>query len=586
MKKLLILFLGFVLSHTVVAQTPNVPQSLAPSKLNLIHFSKHSNSANLYLGMEPLLSETDTTVIVFNGRSLATMYFLNTWFQVSAGQDSILLAYLEYLEKTSFNSNIYLNENLLFDNLGHLKIWKNSLPESKRKLIKFESFFTGVEFESDIEVMSNIYFLHHLTKNFKGLELDVQVNIDAIEAVFDVQKILSASGSYERTPSFRENATLFEFFRNINKIDSSINGLIGPADRLHWNQYVKFVNSIKPQFINQFLYTENSNNNFYQTNVLLTTLELMIKQNRVNHFILVSEHDFYSVNKKDNPIIPLRTVINDLYPTVPVNRYLYYSGIDSSVKDSALNQVLFDDFGIQDTLNIQKIMIASDTAVGEEAYLVDTTVSVDENSFISKPFSFRSFGFEANYSRWFNDIKSFKDVADPANQIAHISTIGGSFVIQDGPTLSGYRSYRSSDVRFRFNYNQLFAKESVNWLWANQFGISIENKLFETNFLSIYLGNNLSYYNFTLSKTLSSPFDQFITNPSEMYQVTNDGFLYGIGINTKVALSAIYLKAEAGYQFDLSDSRWEYYGDKINSVGKMNITGGYFELGLGLNFGY
>lgn len=584
MKKLLILFLGLVLSHAVVAQTPNVQQSLAPSKMNLIHFNKHSNSANLYLGMKPLLSETDTTVIVFNGRSLATMYFLNTWFQASAGQDSILLA---YLEKTSFNSDYDFNEILRFDNLGHLKIWKDSLPESKRKLIKFESFYTSVEFERDIEVMSNIYFLHHLTKNFKGLELDVQANIDAIEAVFDVRKILSGWGENDkRTPSFRENATLFEFFRNINKIDSSINGLIGPSDRLQWNQYVKFVNSIKSQFINQFLKTENSNNNFNQTNVLLTTLDLMINRNQFNHFILVSEHDFYSVNKKDNPVLPLRTVLNDLYPTVQVNRYLYYSGIDFSVKDSALNQVLFNDFGIQDTLNIHKIQIASDAVVGEAAYLVDTTVSVDENSFISKPFSFRSFGFEANYSRWFNDIKSFKDVADPANQIAHISTIGGSFVIQDGPTLSGYRRNRSSDVRFRFNYNQLFAKESVDWLWANQFGISIENKLFETNFLSIYLGNNLSYYNFTLSKTLSSPFDQFVTNPSEMYQITNDGFLYGIGINTKVALSAFYLRAEAGYQFDLSDSRWEYYGDKINSVGKMNATGGYFELGLGLNFGY
>ena len=91
---------------------------------------------------------------------------------------------------------------------------------------------------------------------------------------------------------------------------------------------------------------------------------------------------------------------------------------------------------------------------------------------------------------------------------------------------------------------------------------------------------------FTLSKKGSSTFDQFVLNPSEMYQVTNDGFLYGMGLNMKVALSAIYLRAEAGYQYDMSDSRWKYHGNQINSVGKMNATGGYFELGLGLNYGY
>lgn len=584
MKKLLILFLGFVLSQMLIAQSPKMPESLAPSKMNLIHFSKQSNSANLYLGMTPLLSETDTTVIMYNGRSLATMYFLNTWFQASAGQDSILLA---YLEKTSFNSDNDFNEIWRIENLANLKTWKNSLPESKRKLIKFESFFTGVEFERDIEVMSNIYFLHHLTKNLKGLELEVQSNIDAIEAVFEVQKILLGwIENEDRTPSFRENATLFEFFRNINKIDSSIHELIDSSDRLYWKQYVKFVNSIKSQFINQYLTTENSDNNFYQTNVLLTTLEFMINRNHFNHFILVSEHDFYSVKETNNPVLPLRTVLKDLYPSVKVNRYLYYSGIDSSLKDSALNQVLFNGFGIHDTSNIYKIMIAEDTAITEEDYLVDTAISVDENSFISKPFSFRTFGFEANYSRWFNDIKSFKDVADPTNQIAHISTIGGSFTFQDGPTLSGSRSYRSSDVRYRFNYNQLFAKESVDWLWANQFGFSIENKLFDTKFLSIYLGNNLSYYNFTLSKTIASPFDQFVLNPSEMYQVNKSGFMYGVGLNMKIAVSALYVRLEGGYQYDMSDNRWAYKGNLINSVGKMSTTGGYFDLGIGLNMGY
>ncbi len=597
MKKSYLLLLGFILSVPIYAQNLGAPKITKPTKFNLVHVN--NNSINGYAALNQLLSENDTTVILFKRYSFATIYFLNAWFHSSAENDSVLLS---YLEKTSFVKNEYDYENR--DDLDKFKKWRNSIPDSMRKLIRFESFSYHQELESQFGILSHFHFLHYLTRNMKGLDIDAQSNIDAIQAVIDYDTYNANNynngedheddnttyDAYDRTPSFQEEVTLFEIFKNIEKFDTAINGQIGNSEKIFWNQYVQKMINIRNLFINPYFRFEDAGDKSSSMNNLFSQLDLLVKQKNRNYFYLVDENGFYDFKNDELAATGLsfRTILNDLYPTVPVNRYLFYSQTDTTLKDSALNAYLFGDHPT-DTMNICKILVANDTSNLENSdYLVDTAVEVneEENSFISKPFSFRSIGFEANYSRWFNDIKSFKDVVDPANQIAHISTIGGSFTFQKGPTITGARRYKSHATRYRVNYNQLYAKESVDWLWANQLGFSIENKLFETKFLSIYFGQNLSYYNFTLSKTIASPFDQFILNPSEMYQVNNSGFMYGVGLNMKIAVSALYMRLEGGYQYDMSDSRWAYKGNLINSVGTMSTTGGYFDLGIGLNMGY
>ena len=589
MKKLFLLLTIIFIGVSAFSQTVDSFKKYSPAKLNLINFTNNTYGGALteLKQLTQLLSESDTNVILLEGYSWASMFFLNSWFHAEEEKDSIFETYLKRIPAL----NIYqadAEKKLKLDlYLDDLRTWKSALTINQKKLIKFESFFTVDQFQN--EMNSNIFLIHYFTEKIKGLDIDIQTNIDANEAVYDyltlIDQDLSLSETYN--PSFKVSHTLFEFFHSIDKIDTAIRPFIDHGERGNWIQYVQSINALRFSFANKYLYVDDGEDPFKNRNQLLLELDKINDTSNKNYFLLLDDGHFYKELDSKAPVVSLRTILADLYPNVAVKRVLFYENRDSILTNAELHGILFHDI-FTDTVGIVKIAYVDSTeAVYDSAAAVEYTAdSESENSFISKPFAFRSFGFESVYSRWHNDIKSFKEVADPSNQMNHISTIGCSFVIQDGPTLSGLRSYRSHNTRYRINYNQLFSNESIDNLWANQIGISIENKLFETNFLSIYLGNNLSYYNFTLSKTLSSPFDQFITNPSEMYQVTNDGFLYGMGLNMKVALSAIYLRAEAGYQYDMSDSRWQYHGNKINSVGKMNATGGYFELGLGLNYGY
>lgn len=590
MKKLFLLLSILFSGDSVFSQNADTIKKFSPAKINLINFTEDDISGSLteLNQLSQLLSESDTNVIVLEGYSWASMFFLNSWLHAEGEKDSIFETYLKKISSfNSYRENLDESKIKLNLYLDDLKTWKSKLSLKQRKMIKFESFFSSYQFQN--EVNPNIYLIHYFTEKIKGLDIDIQTNIDANEAVYDYLTLVEQDASLSETfsPSFKESHTLFEFMMNIDKIDTAIRQLIQPGDREYWVQYLQSLKKLRFSYSNKYFYVDDTENSFPFREQLFSDIDAMIVSNKKNYFFCVNEEYFYKERDSKAPVVSLRTILSDLYPKVPVNRFLFYQNRDSILTNTELHGVLFQDI-YTDTVGIVKIAYVDSTeVVYDSAAAVEYTEdSESENSFISKPFAFRSFGFESVYSRWYNDIKSFKEVADPANQISHISTIGGSFVIQDGPTISGSRSYRSHNTRYRVNYNQLYAKESVNHLWANQFGFSIENKLFETKFMSIYMGQNFSYYTFTLSKMLGTTFDQFVLNPSEMYQVSNDGFLYGVGLNMKVGVGPVYFRGEAGYQYDMSDSRWEYHGSKINSVGKMNTTGGYFELGLGLNFGY
>lgn len=588
MKKIFLLLSILFFNGSAFSQNADVVKKYSTAKLNLINFTNDYFSGSLteLNQLSQLLSETDTNVIVLEGYSWASMFFLNSWLHAEGEKDSIFETYLKKI--TSFNShkgNLDEEKIKLDLYLDDLKAWKSKLSLKQRKSIKFESFFTSSQFQ--VEVNPNIFLIHYFTEKIKGLDIDIQTHIDANEAVYDYLILLEQDASLSETfsPSFKESHTLFEFMMNIDKIDTAIRQLIQPGDREYWIQYLQSLKMHRFSYSNKYFYDNDSEDPFKFREMLFSDIDAMTVSNKKNYFFFVDEEHFYKERDSKAPVVSLRTILSDLYPKIPTNRFLFYQNRDSISTNTELHGVLFQDI-FTDTVDIVKIAYVDSTEVVYDSAAAVEYTEETENSFISKPFAFRSFGFESVYSRWYNDIKSFKEVADPANQISHISTIGGSFVIQDGPTISGSRSYRSHNTRYRINYNQLYAKESVNHLWANQFGFSIENKLFETKFMSIYIGQNFSYYTFTLSKMLGSTFDQFVLNPSEMYQVSNDGFLYGVGLNMKVGVGPVYFRGEAGYQYDMSDSRWEYHGSKINSVGKMNTTGGYFELGLGLNFGY
>ena len=149
MKKLFLLLIIFI---GVPAFSQNVDsfKKYSPAKLNLINFTENTYGGALteLKQLTQLLSETDTNVILLEGYSWASMFFLNSWFHAEEEKDSIFETYLKRIPAL----NIYqadAEKKLKLDlYLDDLRTWKSALTINQKKLIKFESFFTVDQFQN------------------------------------------------------------------------------------------------------------------------------------------------------------------------------------------------------------------------------------------------------------------------------------------------------------------------------------------------------------------------------------------------------------------------------------------------------
>ena len=94
MKKLFLLLSILFFCSSAFSQNADTIKKYSPAKINLINFKDDYLLGSLteLNQLSQLLSESDTNVIVLEGYSWASMFFLNSWLHTEGEKDSIYIA--------------------------------------------------------------------------------------------------------------------------------------------------------------------------------------------------------------------------------------------------------------------------------------------------------------------------------------------------------------------------------------------------------------------------------------------------------------------------------------------------------------
>jgi hypothetical protein len=144
------------------------------------------------------------------------------------------------------------------------------------------------------------------------------------------------------------------------------------------------------------------------------------------------------------------------------------------------------------------------------------------------------------------------------------------------------------DIRYRFSYGRTVATDQnlniCETYWGDNFMFSTESFIFNKRFASLSWTTNLSYMRNSMTFHSAFPMgDPLVVNPQEIFQVTKNSFLYGLGLNGKIGFSKFHLIGEVGYMWDYGDDRWKLNNNYINGKGRMSNRGLYISVGLGIN---
>lgn len=597
-------------SAVAFAQSPNNSQYPSKGKINLLNLNrfaaKHSSLELIRahkFALDTVIQKGHFTVIKFNELNYQTLYFLNTWWLEEIGKDSINESLIKDCFNPQWDMAVADYNTAGFDKLpfDFLKQWKKELSLERRRKIQFQSFFSAVE--NRFNHPSIVVYLNEILKNVKVSDVNAQLQVEAIIAS---KEILDNYGTSKESNSFENiRFTLNQFYKNINEIDSSVASLIDVKYLKTWRGFVKMVKDEKslhpnnPWGISEKYQEEDPSDWMFRiesNRLYLTELDQMVDDS--NDYILFVEvdEDFYNKNllprkkaveQKSTYLNVLYTSLVELYPTKKIERHLFRSTDD-------LIDTTWDDFYKEfsellkiDTLNIKNYYINTDSIVNlfQESSEVElsendsaayaTVVEEDEATYFRKD---KRIVLESSYKRCYNNINEMLDIINPTEpRMQHISFVGGSVGV------STIRSDGNENV-YKFNYHQTYGVESLSNFWGHLIGFQIDGGLYRNKFMNLAFLTNYTYGEFTITKEPGGG-DIFIVNPQKLYQVKNSFFTLASGLDVKLNLSAIYVHATGGYQWDLSDGRWKYNGDYVNSLGKLKMSGGFFELGVGLNIG-
>jgi hypothetical protein len=282
--------------------------------------------------------------------------------------------------------------------------------------------------------------------------------------------------------------------------------------------------------------------------------------------------------------ISTRAVLKEYYPMATVNR-IWIEFDTVFVKDDR------NDFESNDTANLIVWQVNPDSMLmvqllmnDDYNVIADSTAAVEDSTAVDyssrKLLNSRTFGVEPFAMKFYNNFNEINEVlkSEGFKEMANLNTVGLSFVFQQS----------DDDTRFRFSYGRTLATDQNSEInetyWGDNFMFSTESAILNKRFATLSLITNLSYMR--NSMTFYNGFqmgDPLITNPQEIYQVTKNSFLYGLGLNGKIGFSKFHLIGEVGYLWDYGDGRWKYNDNYINGKGRMSNRGLYFSVGLGVN---
>ena len=435
------------------------------------------------------------------------------------------------------------------------------------------------------------------------MDIDIQSQIDAIRASKNYIQQSNNNGDYSGKKRFGESdvteyvnfsssfdikSTVGRFLDSLNTIDKTLNGKLNKEKQADWNDLKSYIDLLVK---NNIVYPKNyavwevSDDLVNSLTDDLNFIDKRMNENATNYWMLYNSGNFFdSVLNSEKIGISTRTVLKDYYPTATVNRV--WIELDSVfVKDDR------NDFESNDTANlivwqvnpdsmpiVQRLMNLVEQGAYDSAAPIEDSYADDYSN--RKLLNRRTFGVEPFAMKFYNHLNEINEVlkSEGLKELSHLNTFGLALVFQQS----------DDDTRFRFSYGRTLATDQDSNInetyWGDNFTFSTESAIFNKRFASLSLITNLSYMR--NSMTYHNGFqmgDPLVTNPQEIYQVTKNSFLYGLGLNAKIGFSKFHLIGEVGYLWDYGDGRWTYKDKYINGKGRMSNKGLYISVGLGIN---
>lgn len=473
-----------------------------------------------------------------------------------------------------------------FYDIKRIKMVLNFIDSLSPEVLSHTKFIHNVSPFSDFFDKSIVYIIDDI---FEGLDasaifdIDIQNQIDAIRAS---RNYIYEQNNFGISNSFDVKSTMIRFLDSINSIDKTLNGKLNKEKQADWNDLKAYIDLLVKNNIVYFNYAvwEVSDDPVNSLVGDLNFIDKRMNENAANFWMLYNSSNFFdSVLNSERIGISTRTVLKEYYPTATVNRiWIEFDSVFA--KDDT------KDFESIDTANLIVWQVNPDSMaivqrlmnlVEQGAYDSTVGMAVDLGDYIpNQLLNSKTFGIEPFAMKFYNNFNEINEVlkSEGLKEIYHLNTVGLTFV------------YQQSDdyTRFRFSYGRNLATDHNSKInetyWGDNFMLSTESAIFNKRFASLSLITNLSYMR--NSMTFQNGFqmgDPLVTNPQEIYQVTKNTFLYGLGLNGKIGFSKFHLIGEVGYLWNYGDDRWKYNDNYINGRGRMSNRGLYISIGLGVN---
>ena len=517
---------------------------------------------------------------------------------------------IEYknVDSLKYNKILKMVDNAVnnFYDIKRVKMVLNFIDSLSPEVLIKTKFIHNVSPFSDFFDKSIVYIIDDIFEGLEAnvfLDIDIQSQIDAIRASKNYIQQSNNNGDYSGKKRFGESdvteyvnfsssfdikSTVGRFLDSLNTIDKTLNGKLNNEKQADWNDLKSHIDLLVK---NNIVYPKNyavwevSDDLVNSLTDDLNFIDKRMNENATNYWMLYNSGNFFdSVLNSEKIGISTRTVLKDYYPTATVNRV--WIELDSVfVKDDR------NDFESNDTANlivwqvnpdsmaiVQRLMNLVEDGAYDSAAPIEDSYADDYSN--RKLLNRRTFGVEPFAMKFYNNFNEINEVlkSEGFTELSHLNTFGLALVFQQS----------DDDTRFRFSYGRTLATDQNSNInetyWGDNFMFSTESAIFNKRFASLSLITNLSYMR--NSMTFHNGFqmgDPLVTNPQEIYQVTKNSFLYGLGLNAKIGFSKFHLIGEVGYLWDYGDGRWKYNDNYINGKGRMSNKGLYISVGLGIN---
>ena len=514
----------------------------------------------------------------------------------------------KHVDSLKYNKILKMVDNAVnnFYDIKRVKMVLNFIDSLSPEVLIKTKFIHNVSPFSDFFDKSIVYIIDDIFEGLEAnvfLDIDIQSQIDAIRASKNYIQQSNNNGDYSGKKRFGESdvteyvnfsssfdikSTVGRFLDSLNTIDKTLNGKLNKEKQADWNDLKSYIDLLVK---NNIVYPKNyavwevSDDLVNSLTDDLNFIDKRMNENATNYWMLYNSGNFFdSVLNSEKIGISTRTVLKDYYPTATVNRV--WIELDSVfVKDDR------NDFESNDTANlivwqvnpdsmpiVQRLMNLVEQGAYDSAAPIEDSYADDYSN--RKLLNRRTFGVEPFAMKFYNNFNEINEVlkSEGFTELSHLNTFGLALVFQQS----------DDDTRFRFSYGRTLATDQNSNInetyWGDNFMFSTESAIFNKRFASLSLITNLSYMR--NSMTFHNGFqmgDPLVTNPQEIYQVTKNSFLYGLGLNAKIGFSKFHLIGEVGYLWDYGDGRWTYKDKYINGKGRMSNKGLYISVGLGIN---